>query len=275
MPSPFPGMDPFLENSEYFPDLHDSLVTYLQEMLQPRLPEPYFAKKAKRVWLERADRYIGPDVYIARGRGRAEDVPSGGEVPIATIAETGPIAVAAEPVPMLEVEEPYLQIYTRHDGEKRLVTTIEVLSPSNKSPSSEGRGLYLKKQLEILGSPVHLIEIDLLRGGEHSTAVSRERMLEKTGPIDYHVSLHCFNEPEKFYVYPIRLRYRLPEIAIPLLPEDPAITADLQAVFNRSYDAGPFRREVDYAQETPDPPLSEEQMRWVAEMLSPQRSSGQ
>lgn len=271
MPSPFPGMDPYLESPEYFPDLHDSLVTYLQETLQPRLPEPYFAKKAKRVWLEHAGRFIGPDVYVSRGASRTETSP---EVPIATIAETGPVAVAAEPVPMIEVEEPYLEIYTRRDGEKRLVATIEVLSPSNKSPSSEGRGLYLKKQLEILRSPVHLIEIDLLRGGEHTTAVSRERMLEKTGPIDYHVSLHCSNEPEKFYIYPIRLPDRLPEIAIPLLPEDPAITVDLQAVFNRSYDTGPFRREVDYAHETPDPPLSAEQMRWVAEMPDVQRSSG-
>ena len=41
MPSPFPGMDPFLEHPEVFPDLHDSLGATLRESLNARLPEPY------------------------------------------------------------------------------------------------------------------------------------------------------------------------------------------------------------------------------------------
>ncbi|HUG91566.1 MAG TPA: DUF4058 family protein [Planctomycetaceae bacterium] len=66
MPSPFPGMDPFLESPEYFPDLHDSLVYVIQETIQPLLPSPYFAKKARRGWLEHVERPIGPDVYVGR-----------------------------------------------------------------------------------------------------------------------------------------------------------------------------------------------------------------
>jgi Protein of unknown function (DUF4058) len=40
MPSPFPGMDPFLENPGIFSDFHDSFITYLRENLQANLPPP-------------------------------------------------------------------------------------------------------------------------------------------------------------------------------------------------------------------------------------------
>src|SRR5271168_3416433 len=81
MPSPFPGMDPYLENPEIFPDFHDSVITYLRETLQANLPAPYFAVLGRRVWIEVSRRSIGPDVEVRRqGRGptslRAE--PAGG-----------------------------------------------------------------------------------------------------------------------------------------------------------------------------------------------------
>lgn len=263
MPSPFPGMDPFLERPEYFPDLHDSLITYLQEVLQPRLPEPYFAKKGRRVWLEQEARRIGPDVYVARDAGRTGSVPERAEV--ATVAETGAVAVVAdpEPDPVLEVEEIYLEVYAGPGEDKRLVTVVEILSPTNKTQGSQGRALYKKKQEEILEKGVHLIEIDLLRGGAHTTAVPWRALVRKRVRFDYHVCLHKFDQPKVFHVYPIGLQSRLPEIAVPLLPGDPTITVDLQAVFDRSYDSGPFRREVHYREETPDPPLTPEQLAWA------------
>jgi hypothetical protein len=267
MPSPFPGMDPFLESPEYFPDLHDSLVYNMQELLQPRLPAGYFAKKARRVWLEHVERPVGPDVYVVHHR-HSEHGPGAG-VEIATLAETGPVVVVAEPPPLIEIREPYLEIYTGRGQTKRLVTSIEVLSPANKSSAGQGRGLYLQEQQEVLAAEVHLIEIDLLRGGQHTTAVPRDRAIEQTGAFDYHVSLHCFSEPNRFYVYPIRLQERLPVIAVPLLPGDPTVTVDLQTAFDRSYNAGPFRREIDYRNETPEPSLSPEQQAWVRQVLDP------
>ncbi len=39
MPSPFPGMDPYLESPDWFPDLHDGLIFCLKESLQNLLPE--------------------------------------------------------------------------------------------------------------------------------------------------------------------------------------------------------------------------------------------
>jgi hypothetical protein len=102
MPSPFPGMDPFLEGPDYFPDLHDSLINYLQELVQPRLPQPYFAKKGRRIWLEHVERPVGPDLYVVHRRASPARDPEGG-VAIATIAETGAVVITSEPPPLVEM----------------------------------------------------------------------------------------------------------------------------------------------------------------------------
>jgi hypothetical protein len=142
-----------------------------------------------------------------------------------------------------EVREPYIEIYARHDEGKRLVTSIEILSIANKTPGEHGRDLYKRKQKEILASQsqVHLVEIDFLRGGEHTTAVPLDRVLTECGSFDYHVSVHGFEDSETFFVYPIRLEDRLPPIAILLLPGDPSVTLDLQSVFDRCYECRPIR----------------------------------
>ncbi|HUG91567.1 MAG TPA: DUF4058 family protein [Planctomycetaceae bacterium] len=151
---------------------------------------------------------------------------------------------------------------------KRLVTSVEVLSPTNKRSAGQGRALYVQKQQELLlSSDVHLVEIDLLRTGSHTTAVPHNALIEKVGLFDYHVCLHCFHDPKRYYVWPIRLENRLPEIIVPLLPDDPMIPLDLQTVFDRSYDAGPFRREIDYPRETAEPPLTAEQEAWVRQLI--------
>jgi Protein of unknown function (DUF4058) len=59
MPSPFPGMDPFLEHPDFFPDIHDRFTTHLSEAIQAHLPEPYLARIGRRVWVEVSQRYIG------------------------------------------------------------------------------------------------------------------------------------------------------------------------------------------------------------------------
>ena len=114
---------------------------------------------------------------------------------------------------------------------------------------------------------MHLVEIDLLRGGVHVTAVSRDAAIARTGTYDYHVCVHRFNERGKFFIYPIKLANPLPRIAIPLLPGDDDVTLDLQAVFTRCYEAGPYRREIDYERDQPDPPLTAEQAAWAKEIL--------
>jgi hypothetical protein len=166
-----------------------------------------------------------------------------------------------------ETRETFLEIYVRRDDEERLVASIEILSPSNKTLGAEGSDLYRTKQRELLLAKTHLVEIDLLRGGRHTTAVPLERALEKTGPFDYHVCIHQFDRWEDYFVYPVKLPQRLPEIAIPLLPGDGAVTVDLQAAFDRAYDGGPYRRRVKYTERPPVPPLRPDQLEWVNQVL--------
>ena len=162
-----------------------------------------------------------------------------------------------------ESREPFIEIYTRGEEGKRLIASIEVLSPANKTPGEHGRDLYRKKQKELIGSQVHLVEFDFLRGGKHTTAVPLDAAREACGPFDYHVSVRPFDILDTFHVYPIRLEDRLPPIAVPLLPGDPPVTLDLQAVFDRCYDAGPYAREVRYGVDPVIPPLGPDRAAWA------------
>jgi hypothetical protein len=164
---------------------------------------------------------------------------------VAVATRTQPIVVR---VPHDERHESFVEIFVRK-GEQRLVTHVELLSWANKSPGEHGRDLYLRKQREILTSKAHLVEIDLLRGGKHTTAVPLERAQAEAGSFDYHVCVHRFDNLEDYFLYPIRLEDRLPEIAVPLLPGDGSVAVDLQAVFNRCYDSGPYRRLIRYGVE--------------------------
>ncbi len=263
MPSPFPGMDPFLEHPAIFPGLHERLIAYLSESLQARLPEPYYAEIGERLWVETSDRSIGPDVYVLDDEARDREPRLGGDVALATDVRTQPVVVT---VPQDELGESYVEIWASGETE-RVVTTIEVLSLTNKTAGVRGRELYLRKQREILASQVHLVEIDLLRGGQHTTAVPLRRARAKAGPFDYHVCIHRFDNLEDFFVYPIRLQDRLPEITIPLLPGDGDVVVDLQAIFQRSYDAGPYRRRIRYGHTAPVPPRDDETQAWAARLL--------
>jgi len=262
MASPFPGMDPFLE-LHYFGSLHSNMMTYTQETLQKQLPGSYFALTNERVWIDTSQRWIEPDAFVTRS-GKKPRKSNGGAV--ATLAK--PVIVT---VPHDEHIEPYLEIYHKRGDKKRLVCTLEILSPSNKTPGAKGQKLYRRKQREVLARKVHLVEIDLLRGGNHTTAVALDWAQELTGDFDYHVCVRRYDRFEEFEVYPILMQQSLPSIAIPLLPADGDIPLDLQAIFQRAYEAGPYARSLDYRTERIEPALSAKQETWMREVL---RSAG-
>jgi Protein of unknown function (DUF4058) len=269
MPLPFPGMDPYLESPRWFHGLHNNLITYLEEQLQPVLPSPYYAQSGQRGWLEVSQRYVEPDVNLMRERRAASRRDNGGVAVAVPEVETDevpgqPVLIAVKNVEHDEHIETFVEIRGRWSGQDRLVATIEVVSPSNKTPGHEGFDQYRAKQREILGSQVHLIEVDLLRSGIHVTAVPGDFAREKARPFDYHVSLHRFDRPKEYLVYPIRLEQRLPVIEVPLLPGDPAVELKLQAAFDRAYDAGPYKKAVWYGKDPIEPALSPEQAGWAA-----------
>src|SRR5690242_9587615 len=144
MPSPFPGMDPFLEHPHVFPGVHDSFITYLREALQAALPQPYFAEINERLWVDAVERPIGPDVDVLRGNQPSPPKDNGG-VAVATAAPGQPVVIT---VPQEERRETYLEIRAPGQDGERVVTSIEVLSLTNKTPGPRGRTLYLQKQQE-------------------------------------------------------------------------------------------------------------------------------
>jgi hypothetical protein len=91
--------------------------------------------------------------------------------------------------------------------------------------------------------------------------------LERAPWLDYHVCIRRFDQPEEFVCYPFRLADPLPGVPIPLLPGDGSVEIDLQSVFNAAYDAGPYRREIDYAGDDIVPPLPSDQAEWVQQLL--------
>ena len=281
MPSPFPGMDPYLEHPRFFPDLHDGLIFVIKEILQPALPRAYDAQASQNVWLEASHRDVEPDVNVMSERSRRKTqrrrTGQGGAAVVELETETAlrpgrPFVITVEDVEQEEHIERFLEIRGRWSDQDRLVATIEIVSPSNKTPGEEGFDQYRAKQREVLAGQAHLIEVDLLRRGTHVTAVPQDRARHEAGRFDYHVSIHRFDRPKDFFVYPILLEDRLPIISVPLLRDDPAVLLDLQAAFNRAYDAGPYRKRIQYGEDPIKPPLRPEQAKWAKHLLKPSRA---
>ena len=163
MPSPFPGMDPFIEMQEWS-DFHARYMTVLSELLTPQVRPRYVVRVERRVYLEQPfgepDQVI-PDVAILERRGISRS--SSGT---ALLGEPT-AAIAAVECLLPEAEEHHEYYLVLRDRETlRIVTLIELLSPTNKRAGSEGREQYLDKREEILQSRTNLVELDLLRGGQ-------------------------------------------------------------------------------------------------------------
>jgi hypothetical protein len=253
-------MDPYLEHPALWPGVHQRLITYLAERLNTLLPSHYVADIGERLYVVQPDRHIYPDAVV--------EPPSTVPIPeqqqggtAVVLTSDPPWVLTVEPV---EVREVFIEILSVGDA-SRVVTVIEVLSPSNKTVNSQGRQLYVTKQQEILHSPTHLIEVDLLRYGEHTVSAPRDSLLAR-GVWDYLVCLHRGGQHGRYEVWAMALQQRLPRIRVPLANGEPDIVLDVQAVFDRCYDEGAYARRLDYRRE-PLPPLSETDCAWAATLL--------
>ncbi len=257
----FPGMDPYLEDPFLWQGFHNSFVVYLRDHLQPLLGPRYIAAVEERVFVEGPERAVIPDVWVKRTR-PAE----AGGIAVATLEADEPVVVHIE---SLEVHESYVEILDRRSGQ-RVVTVIELVSPTNKA-TGPGLDSYLTKQREVLASQAHLVEIDLLRGGEHVLSVPHWAAQHK-GPYDY---LVCVNRArglrDDFDLYPRRLEDRLPRIRIPLADDDPDVALDLQSILTQAYDMGRYGERLRYDQPC-QPPLTAEHQAWVEKHLAAARA---
>ena len=254
MPSPFPGLDPYLE--AHWRDVHTRLMVYAVDAIQEQLPGDLFARVEEGVEIDiDADtRTVAPDVQVVESRSGW----SGGGT--ATTLEVADPMVIPVDEPMTER---HIEICDRSSG-GRVVTAIEFLSPTNKA-SGEGREQYKQKQREYLGGGVNLVEVDLIRSGQHTISLPARSI-----PKDRRTGLYaCIRRADSLglaHVYDIALNRRLPPVAIPLRPTDEEIRLDLQTLMTQAYDRGRYAATIDYT-EDPDPPLPPNAARWADELL--------
>lgn len=260
MPGPFPGMDPYLEDPLRFPGLHAGLITAISAQLNLRLPDEYVSDINERVHIETNDgemyREIYPDVYVSK-RLEQPSESSGGVL----LADPSILIAPYE----VELTEAFIEILAIGEN-RRVVTTIEILSPTNKRSGTNGRELYLKKQRQLLGGDVHLVEIDLLRNGAHTVSVRRDDIPLSAGRWDYLVLLNRAGKPRKPEAWPFRMRNVIPRVRIPLLGDDPDVVLDLQACFDRVYEESAYSRKIDY-REAPRIRLRDDDAAWADALL--------
>ena len=269
MPSPFPGMDPYLEAPHLWPDLNDALAAEIRNHLNATLPAPYYAQLEMRPEVGIVDgaekpRRIGPDVAVARSPSSAGPTEKTAVLEGAR-NKTSPskkLSFASEPA-----RHAYVEVRDASAGHA-LVTLIEIASPANKRQGRDRR-LYLQKQQQVLDSDASLIELDLLRTGDRLLAnPALEEAVDRLAPRpDYLVLIsrawERLGAGLDYELFPILLNELLPCIPVPLREGQEETPLDLQYAFQRAYDGGPYRRgAVDY-DKPPQPPLAGEWAAWA------------
>ncbi|MBX3002234.1 MAG: DUF4058 family protein [Caldilineaceae bacterium] len=261
MASPFPGMDHYLEDRNIWPGFHNRLATEIADRLNTNIGPKYYADVEVRTVLE--------DVSIARPRRVIPDVgvveqPSRERAAGVTVAD---IAIASAPVERFAIADETrlrtVNVYLTETDE--LVTAIEILSPYNKH--GEGREEYRQKRSRLLRTSVHLVEIDLLRGGYPPAT----EVVSPSLPGDYVllVNRHHPGDPRRLSeIWPAYLNQPLPVIPVPLLDPDPDAPLELNAAIHAVYSRAGYSWRLDYSHPVPDPPLRAEMAAWLDQRLS-------
>ena len=258
MPSPFPGMDPYLEHPSQWEDFQQRFMTRACDTLVPQVQPRYRAITTQVLFIESGDdrptRRIKPDAFVVEAGG-VKRSPSNGAT--ATAVLQPPVRLThVEP----DVAERHTQIEIRDGAGRQIICIIELLSRANKE-SGENRDAYLAKRSAAMWSGAHFIEIDLLR--------TRPRVLQEQSPPppDYYAMVSRAEERPSVGFWPIKLRDRLPKIPVPLRAPDADAVLDLQAVLDATYDAARYGDYI-YRDGPPDPPLDGADADWPAGRLA-------
>lgn len=257
MPSPFPGMDPYLEGC-LWPDVHSALAHKIRQQLAPQIQPKYVARIEISVIEDYSpDAEIGimyPDVEVIKIRASRPAPPEapGGVAGAATTARI----TASLTIPLPQVRLATVAI--RDVAQNILVTSIEILSPVNKREPNLSQ--YRQKRERLREAQVHLLEIDLLRRG------TRVWQLPRLPDASYLVLL-TRAQASAVEAWPITLQDTLPTLPVPLRSPDPEAILDLSAALRAIYDEALYHLSIDYTQDPPPPPLSNEEMAWLRTQL--------
>ena len=256
MKSPFPGMDPYLE--QYWGDVHTSLMVYMRDEINSQLPDDLQARVEESLLVDadEASRRVFPDVRVTEETQSAPAVQSPQTVSV-IVAQPCIIPLPDEPPTQRHIE-----IVDPNSGH-RVVTAIELLSPANKVGRT-GRGAYREKQRQYLEGSVNLVEIDLIRQGAFTVAVP-ERLVPLAYRTPYLICVRRASRPTEGEIIPVPLREPLPNIHVPLRVTDTDIVLQLQPLMDDCYRRGRYAA-IDYSR-PPSPPLEDEDRRWADQLL--------
>lgn len=258
MPSQFPGMNPYLENPQLWPELHSRLIVALAIAIESNLSINYRVAIEKRVYLNDGEESIEvgiPDVSVATQKSASTVL----KTSTATLPAQAEGVTVTVPIPET-IRESYLEI--REVATGYVVTAIELLSPTNKRPGT-GREAYLKKRRDVLSCPTHLIEIDLLRGGKPIP------VLGEIPRTDYRILVCRGDRRPQAQLYGFSVQQEIPKFLLPLKSGDTEPWVDLQSLLLQVYDQARFDLVVDYTQE-PVPQLNKEDREWADALLREQ-----
>lgn len=258
MSSPFPGMDPYIERPRIWTDFHDDLAGEIRAMLNTRLQPKYFASLTPFVTYDVIDISMSSPTQPFAVRldvGVWDVAEASGGVAVAPII-TAPISAV---VPY-EVPITLDRVEVRSVDDERLVTVIEILSPVNKPIGHPAHRDYLRKRRHLMRSTAHLMEIDLLRGGE------RPPLAQAVPPAPYYVLLSRSDHRPNVDLWPIQLADPLPVLPVPLLAPDPDVPLDLGAAVRSVYTRGAYATRINYTQ-PPPPPVDPAEVLWIDERL--------
>ena len=254
MSSPFPGMNPYLENPVFWSEVHNRLIVNLADSLAPQIPPQYRVAIEQRTYLsdESDSVLVGiPDVAVFSQTKTAKPTTS-----TATFVSTSEAVTVTMPVPE-NVKENYLEI--REVATSYVVTALEILSPKNKR-AGEGRKAYERKRKQVLATTTHLVEIDLLRGGKPML------FLGEVPPSDYRIVVSRGDRRPLAQLYAFNVRQAIPSFPLPLQSKDTEPFVDLQALLNGVYERARYNLAINYSQESV-PPLKQEDAVWADTLL--------
>jgi hypothetical protein len=254
--NPFPGMNPFCE--QRWRGAHTALITYIRDALQERLPQDLIAAPEEEVvtiGAEGRSVTYRPDVQVQQPWTLRE--PGGAEA-----ARASPHAPAELPIRVLLEKEVERWIEIRDKG-GRLITVLELLSPSNKLEWPE-RERYLRKRHAFIAGGANFVEIDLVRQGGSVFPQGVRHVLERAGAC-YGVCVFRATNPTEREVYPIGLRERLPAIHVPLRSADGDVSLELQALIDQCHERGRYHL-LNYRLAL-EPPLPHPDAVWADELL--------
>jgi hypothetical protein len=269
MRSPFPGMDPCIEACGLWEDFHDELIGEIKTALVRSVPDHYVVRFGERSYvalvtsedvgqIERHGSQADVAVSLAPGVGGAQGAAATTRAPVPA-TDTADLPVTMRALIEMEFREAFVEVYELRP-ERHLVTTVEVLSPSNKGHRSPGWLRYCRKRQAHLEGSANLVEIDLLRGGR------RMPMQDAWSDSPYYVLVARKESAPLCTVWPSHFLRPLPEIPVPLSPPDADVPLPLQPMIEAIYERSRYALDIDYHQPC-RPRLARAHAQWLQDRL--------